>query len=567
MSPRKIADGQKEVVAATSKGAGGWQFVNFSKPNQTDDEDTRRLIRVNAMLDYRRKQKCVSCHSSETRDQLDASNGQGVPTATHDLTQTAMIDHTTSSPEHLERIVPTTGIGFSSRAMTNGTDVPAFASHHPNGSDSHKEDSRGGNTRNQEDALSHPRTTLGIGMTEPVNAYPISSESKHHSFVLNYFVSMMVYESPVGVDAGIKGLDPLVKTWIPYALQDPALFLATLSFAAVHLEVSSKNLTRARILSYKMETIKVVNMNLQSSEDALSDSTIGAVAMLTALERISGSQEDLRIHMTALQRMVSMRGGLQRLGWEGVLHMFIAWQDFLAPTTVASPPQNALTAAGSPSRITLSYKSPIFSRLDASRAFCSELSNIFSRIRYITEQFTSPAPISTETQNSLSNMRTKIEDRVRSLTQYIEKPEGEMISLEYYFETLRLGALIYLEIALHPSIGPNFRFSNAKALAIQQQILSLLKRGELACVIGVQPCPLPGGITWALFTGGILAADEDEEAWWAQRIARGVRTAGIREWGEMEAQLRKIAWRNELTRESCTRLWKQVGGINRGFWN
>ena len=47
--------------------------------------------------------------------------------------------------------------------------------------------------------------------------------------------------------------------------------------------------------------------------------------MLTALESISGSHEDLRIHMDALQRMVSMWGGLQRLGWEGVLHMFIAW--------------------------------------------------------------------------------------------------------------------------------------------------------------------------------------------------------------------------------------------------
>lgn len=136
---------------------------------------------------------------------------------------------------------------------------------------------------------------------------------------------MMVYECPVRVDAGIEGLDLLLKTWIPYALQDPAPFLATLSFAAVHLEVSSKNLTRARILSYKMETIKVVNMKLQSSEDALSNSTIGAVAMLTALESISGSHEDLRIHMDALQRMISMRGGLQRLGWEGVLHMFIAW--------------------------------------------------------------------------------------------------------------------------------------------------------------------------------------------------------------------------------------------------
>lgn len=186
MSPRKIANEQKEVVAATAKGAGGWQFVNLSKPNQTGDEDNRRLVRVNAMVDYRRKQKGVSSHSSKTRNQLDAGNGQGVSTATRDLIQTAMVDHTTSSPEHLDRFVPTPGIRFSGRAMTNRTDVPAFESHHSSGSDCYEEDSRGGNTRNQEDALPHPRTTLDFGMTEPFNAYPISGDSKYHSFVLNY---------------------------------------------------------------------------------------------------------------------------------------------------------------------------------------------------------------------------------------------------------------------------------------------------------------------------------------------------------------------------------------------
>jgi hypothetical protein len=138
------------------------------------------------MLDYRRKQKGVSSHSSDSRNQLDAGNGHGDPTATRELIQTAMVDHTISSPEHLDRIVPTPGIRLSGRAMTNGTDVPAFASHRSNGSDCYEEDSRGGNTLNQEDALPHPRTTLGVGMTEPFNAYPISGDSKHHSFVLNY---------------------------------------------------------------------------------------------------------------------------------------------------------------------------------------------------------------------------------------------------------------------------------------------------------------------------------------------------------------------------------------------
>ena len=38
-----------------------------------------------------------------------------------------------------------------------------------------------------------------------------------------------------------------------------------------------------------------------------------------------GNYKELRIHMDGLQRMVNMRGGLQSLGWGGVLHMFISW--------------------------------------------------------------------------------------------------------------------------------------------------------------------------------------------------------------------------------------------------
>ena len=40
---------------------------------------------------------------------------------------------------------------------------------------------------------------------------------------------------------------------------------------------------------------------------------------------MNGNFEDMRIHMNGLVKMVEMRGGLQELGWNGVLHMFISW--------------------------------------------------------------------------------------------------------------------------------------------------------------------------------------------------------------------------------------------------
>ena len=81
-----------------------------------------------------------------------------------------------------------------------------------------------------------------------------------------------------------KGQIPLTKTWLPYALQDPTLFLATLTFAEVHLDIVSGNFKGQKALLHKCDSIKAVSAKLGDREHALSDETIGSVAMLAAME-------------------------------------------------------------------------------------------------------------------------------------------------------------------------------------------------------------------------------------------------------------------------------------------
>lgn len=81
-----------------------------------------------------------------------------------------------------------------------------------------------------------------------------------------------------------KGQNPLTKTWLPYALQDSTLFLATMTFAEVHLEILSGNFKSRKNLLHKGDSIKAVNAKLGDPERALSNETIGAVAMLAAME-------------------------------------------------------------------------------------------------------------------------------------------------------------------------------------------------------------------------------------------------------------------------------------------
>lgn len=85
------------------------------------------------------------------------------------------------------------------------------------------------------------------------------------------------------VDLG-SGENPLTKIWLPYALQDYTLFLATVTFAVTHLEILSGNYKSPRTLLHKGKLIKALNAKLGDREHALSNETIGAVAMLAAME-------------------------------------------------------------------------------------------------------------------------------------------------------------------------------------------------------------------------------------------------------------------------------------------
>ena len=81
-----------------------------------------------------------------------------------------------------------------------------------------------------------------------------------------------------------RGQNAVTKIWLPYALQDVTLFLATLTFAEVLLDIMSGNYRSEKSLLRKTDLIKAVNIKLRDREHVLSNETIGAVAMLAAME-------------------------------------------------------------------------------------------------------------------------------------------------------------------------------------------------------------------------------------------------------------------------------------------
>ena len=112
-----------------------------------------------------------------------------------------------------------------------------------------------------------------------------------------------------------------------------------MAFATAYLESVGLCSGNSKSLSYKSQTIRAINVNLQRPGKAVSDSTIGAVAMLMAiqvstdgcpptvllrpvliiLQSLDTSDDELQLHGGALQTMIKMRGGIDMLGLDGAL--------------------------------------------------------------------------------------------------------------------------------------------------------------------------------------------------------------------------------------------------------
>jgi hypothetical protein len=108
----------------------------------------------------------------------------------------------------------------------------------------------------------------------------------------------------------------------------------------VHLDSLHGKRETAESLSYKTKAIRVLNELLRDPSQATSDETISAVLLLgNILVRISiretyydaslildqsiiGEQDEVATHLSGLQKMVNLRGGISKFSIDGCfLHM------------------------------------------------------------------------------------------------------------------------------------------------------------------------------------------------------------------------------------------------------
>ena len=67
-------------------------------------------------------------------------------------------------------------------------------------------------------------------------------------------------------------------------MDDPVVFQATINYAAVHVGGLRGSQEHRKIITMTTQTIRMINVKLQSSESTPDESTIRATAMLAAAE-------------------------------------------------------------------------------------------------------------------------------------------------------------------------------------------------------------------------------------------------------------------------------------------
>ena len=131
-------------------------------------------------------------------------------------------------------------------------------------------------------------------------------------------------------------------SWLSFALTDAALLHATLSLVAYHYDITHGRDESLDCLYQKGEAIKKMNQRLGDSHRQFSDTTIATVSLLVNIEvytvstqgsygvlteekTMSGTRPISDVHMTALEKMVTARGGLENFNHNKVLQRVLTW--------------------------------------------------------------------------------------------------------------------------------------------------------------------------------------------------------------------------------------------------
>ncbi|CEJ62237.1 hypothetical protein PMG11_10742 [Penicillium brasilianum] len=112
-------------------------------------------------------------------------------------------------------------------------------------------------------------------------------------------------------------------TWMKGALNDPCLFHATLFAGSSCFDLLRTAKQSPITLFHQNEAIRIINQRLSNPTWALEDSTILAITPLALFSALNADQTAANVHRMGLERLAQLRGGLDKLGLDGLTSTLI----------------------------------------------------------------------------------------------------------------------------------------------------------------------------------------------------------------------------------------------------
>lgn len=315
------------------------QFVTATDPSQFKDENAKRSVRSQAMIQYRYKsaeQKRKGSDAQETRP------AETTPPATTAARVTPIMDDSWYHAAH-------------SRLMSQWNEEPeesvyastseAFWSVNPGGSVAEPSSAPAST------AIAPARSSRYYEVLRelPLNAAArrvneYEDSEAHDQLLLRILIAKVATTSSLG-----DGVDPFtalpqfaspelnsiylirkcnrafcspstLTKWLPAMLSHPHILLSSTIMASTFLDMHEGCSGESkRTVLVKAESIGWINERLRSPATQFDDSTLMIILHLLAGELWSCNERTLRIHESGIARLVAHRGGMERLGGNGAV--------------------------------------------------------------------------------------------------------------------------------------------------------------------------------------------------------------------------------------------------------
>ena len=150
---------------------------------------------------------------------------------------------------------------------------------------------------------------------------PIESPNSETMDLLEYYHVSFWENSFAGNPEGI---------WLSITLSDAALFHANMCLVAQHRRASRNSFNSSIYYWHRGEAMRIIGNRLDSQDEATSDATIAAVAILSNADNHGLWTEDVQqSHIDGLTQLVSLRGGLDKMSVSNQIKRVIGWADLL----------------------------------------------------------------------------------------------------------------------------------------------------------------------------------------------------------------------------------------------